>query len=324
MTDQRDDNQPMHRRGSATDGDEPSDVAALRVSPQAVATNERLRAHGMPEHSQRRAICITIDDFGLHAGINQAALELATMGHAQAIGCMVGGPAWPTGSPALRQLDAQQVDLGLHFDLTELPLLPRSVRSLPSLIRDSFLRRLDRRAVRAEIRAQLDAFEALVGRGPAYVDGHQHVHQLPIVRSELLAELAERYGSSKPWLRSTRRPRESRQALRERVKPWLIEQLGAGALATMARRMGYPQNGHLLGVYDFHGGAQQYRQRLAAWLAAARDGDLLMCHPSLAVPCDDGLIEARHAEYQVLSDPLFARQLREAGIEMQPMSRILG
>jgi chitin disaccharide deacetylase len=278
----------------------------------------------MPEHSQRRAICIAVDDFGLHDGINQAALELAAIGHAQAIGCLVGGPAWRTGSQALRQLDAQQVDLGLHLDLTESPLLPRTVRPLALLIRDSFLHRLELRSVRAEIMAQLNAFEEGVGRGPAYVDGHQHVHQLPIVRSELLQELAERYGQRKPWLRSTRSSRESKDAWRDRVKPWLIERLGAGGLATMARRMGYPQNRHLLGVYDFRGGARPYRQRLAAWLSAACDGDLLMCHPSLAVPCNDALIEARHAEYQVLSDPSLAKQLREAGIETWPMSRILG
>jgi chitin disaccharide deacetylase len=323
MADQRDDNQPMHRRSSASNGDEPSDPAALWVSSRPATPSDSVSAHAAPEHSQRRAICIVIDDFGLHAGINQAALELATMGHAQAIGCMVGGPAWRNGSPALRRLDAQQVDLGLHLDLTELPLLPRTVRPLSSLIRDSFLHRLDRRRVRAEIVAQLNAFEALVGRGPAYVDGHQHVHQLPIVRSELLHELGDRYGGSKPWLRSTRRSRTLKDAWGDRLKPWVIERLGAGGLAAMARRMGYPQNSHLLGVYDFSGGAQRYQQCLAAWLSAARDGDLLMCHPSLAVPCDDGLIEARCAEYQVLSDPVFATQLRDAGIETRPMSRIL-
>jgi chitin disaccharide deacetylase len=195
---------------------------------------------------------------------------------------------------------------------------------LSAVIRDSFLHRLDRRAVRAEIKAQLDEFEQGVGRGPAYIDGHQHVHQLPIVRSELLQELGERYGHGKPWLRSTRRSRALQDRWRDRFKPWLIEQLGAAGLATMARRLGYPQNSHLLGVYDFRGGAQQYRRRLAAWLSAARDGDLLMCHPSLAVPCNDTLIEARHAEYQVLSDPALVQQLLDAGTLTRPMSRIVG
>jgi chitin disaccharide deacetylase len=273
-----------------------------------------------------------VDDFGLHAGINQAALRLAAMGHVQAIGCLVGcmveGTAWPGWSRLLRRLEPHQVDLGLHLDLTESPLLLRPFQPLTRLIRDSFLHRLDRKALRAEIRAQLDSFEQVVGRMPAFIDGHQHVHQFPVVRSELLEELGDRYGWSKPWLRSTRRARntwaDQRPARRDLVKPWVIEQLGARGLASMARRLGYPQNARLLGVYDFRGGPQRYQQFLAVCLSAARNGDLLMCHPSLPDHANDPLIEARHAEFQVLSDPAFTVQLRDAGIDVWPMSRILG
>ncbi len=241
---------------------------------------------------------------------------------------MVGGQAWPGWSQLLRRLEPQHVDLGLHLDLTESPLLLRPFQPLTRLIRDSFLHRLDRKALRAEIRAQLDTFEQAIGRAPAYIDGHQHVHQFPVVRSELLEELGDRYGWSKPWLRSTRRARGTwaglRPACRDLVKPWVIEQLGSRGLASIARRVGYPQNAHLLGVYDFRGGPRRYQEFLAAWLSAARNGDLLMCHPSLPTHANDPLIEARSAEFRVLSDPAFALQLRDAGIDVRPMSRILG
>jgi hypothetical protein len=75
---------------------------------------------------------------------------------------------------------------------------------LRSLILDAYTRRLDRRSIRAEIRLQLNAFEAALGRAPDYIDGHQHVHQLPGVRAELLDELAARYRTDQqPWLRCT-------------------------------------------------------------------------------------------------------------------------
>lgn len=66
------------------------------------------------------------------------------------------------------------------------------------------MRRLAAVDIRAEIRAQLDTFEQMLGHGPAFVDGHQHVHQLPVVRHELLDELRSRYRDRLPWLRSTR------------------------------------------------------------------------------------------------------------------------
>ncbi|WP_292256660.1 ChbG/HpnK family deacetylase, partial [Mesorhizobium sp.] len=59
--------------------------------------------------------------------------------------------------------------------------------------------RIDEPDVHAELDAQYDRFvEALEGP-PDYIDGHQHVHFLPVVRNWLLA----RFGASagKPALR---------------------------------------------------------------------------------------------------------------------------
>jgi chitin disaccharide deacetylase len=304
----------VHECCGASNGDEPRDVAVLTMVEQL--------AHRAMKHSGQRAICIAADDFGLHAGINRAVLQLADQRVVNAIGCMVGGEAWPEGSRSLQRLEPKRVDIGLHLDLTESPLLPRTLRPLERLIVDSFLRRLDRGCLRAEISAQLDAFERAIGRAPAYVDGHQHVHQLPVVREALLCELGERYPGPKPWLRSTRADTSWRQCLR--FKPWLVERLGAAGLASMAIRACCLQNRRLLGVYDFYGGSQRYAQLLTAWLLAARAGDLLLCHPSLPMPSGEALIAARIAEFRVLSDPTFVQQLADAGIALELVSRILG
>ncbi|MBX3620748.1 MAG: ChbG/HpnK family deacetylase [Rhizobacter sp.] len=307
----------MHRRRAAAHGDEEGDAP----SGEGVG-------HGAAEHSGARAICVCVDDFGLHAGVNEAALRLAAMGRVHAIGCLVGGPAWPAGAARLRALPAEAVDVGLHLDFTERPCGPASRRGLAALIASSLAGRLDAGAVRAEIGAQLQAFEAALGRAPAFVDGHQHVHQLPVIRGALLHELSARYGAARPWLRRTRvggRPGTGR--LPAWAKARVIETLGAGGLAVLARAAGYPQNTGLLGVYDFRGGAARYRTLLAAWLHAAAEGDLLMCHPSAAMvltdPLADPLLGARCAEYAVLGGPAFEALRRDAALTLMPMSRIL-
>lgn len=288
--------------------------------------HERPHLAAPPLSPAPRRICVCVDDFGLHAGVDGAALHLADMRRVHAISCLVGGKSWIASSSWLRQFNPDDLDIGLHLDFTQVPLLGRSRRSLSELIVASHLRLLDRQAIRAEIRAQLDAFEQLMGRAPAYVDGHQHVHQLPLVRSELLAELTTRRYGVAPWIRSTRAPRARHAGTTTSpgpFKPWVIEALGASGLESAARQFGYPQNRHLLGVYDFRGGRGRFRQLLAGWLRSACDRDLLMCHPSLVVGDADPLIEARQAEFDVLSSVGCDADLRAAYVQLGPMSQML-
>ncbi len=248
------------------------------------------------------------------------------MHRVHAISCLVGGKSWGVSSRSLRRFNPGGIDIGLHLDFTEAPLFRASRRSLSEMIVASHLWLLNRRLIRAEIRAQLDAFEQALGHGPAFLDGHQHVHQLPMVRSELLAELQTRRGDAPPWIRSTRAPRAKRSASTtspERFKPWVIEGLGARGLAAAASSLGYPQNQHLLGVYGFQGGRSRYRELLAGWLLSASDGDLLMCHPSLSTRDADPLIDARQAEFDVLSSAGFNANLSAAQVQLGPMSQML-
>ena len=316
----------MNGSGDAANPDEPQDAARRAARPVTMhsATPKSLAR----EPGRTTVVCLCVDDFGLHSGVNDAALRLAGMARVHAIGSLVGAPAWKGGVPGLRQLDGEGLDVGLHLDLTEYPLLAGSRKPLRSLIAASFTHQIDRQAMRAEIQAQLNTFEAAIGHGPAFVDGHQHVHQFPVVRAELLAELTQRYGQQAPWIRSTRRARHPRAPIQgvpraPALKATLIEWLGSQRLAALAGPLGIRQNSRLLGVYDFQGGPARYRRLLQTWLAAARDADLLMCHPGLGVQHSDGLNAAREAEYQVLSSPQFDELLQANNITLWPMSRIL-
>ncbi|MEO6746202.1 MAG: ChbG/HpnK family deacetylase [Caldimonas sp.] len=275
------------------------------------------------EHNQRTRVCVCVDDFGMHSGVNEAALRLADLGRVHAIGALVGAPAWKSGRSALRHLPAATCDIGLHLDLTEFPLLEGTRRPLGRLVSLGVLHRIDRDGVRAEIRAQLDAFESALGRGPVFVDGHQHVHQLPGVRDELLVELRHRYGGCLPWIRCTRGAAGTAAGWSSRIKASVIEWLGADALAKAARCDGFLQNRALLGVYDFEGDDARYETLLRDWLRFAWDGDLLMCHPGRRSALDDPIAEARATEDRVLGSPAFERLLDDCAVSLHPMSRIL-
>jgi predicted glycoside hydrolase/deacetylase ChbG (UPF0249 family) len=265
-----------------------------------------------------RAIAVCADDFGLHDGIDQAAVQLARLGRITAISCLVDGPAWRTDAAALRDLP-RATELGLHLNLTEL-LGPGRTYSLRGLILRAYARALDHGTLRAEIQRQLGAFIANVGRLPDFVDGHQHVHQLPGVREALLAVLDEQAGAAQPWLRCTLPPVRSSQdwlPRGTRYKALVIARLGGAAFAALAAARGYRTNGRLLGVYGFDGTEDGYLDRLRTWLALARDGDLLMCHPAVPGTWRDPLLPARVREFRVLSSDAYGTLLQRAAISMR-------
>jgi predicted glycoside hydrolase/deacetylase ChbG (UPF0249 family) len=272
------------------------------------------------------ALCLCADDFGLNEGVNQAVARLVALGRLHATGALVGAPAWPLGRGWLRRAREGALDVGLHLDFTEHPLTT-APQALRALILRCHLGRVDRVAVRTEIRAQLDTFEDGMGRGPDFVDGHQHVHQLPTIRDLLVEELARRYppgGAHHLWVRQTRPSQEALAVAStpDAFKARTIGALGASALAAAVHRQGWRQNRSLLGVYGFTGGQPRYQQRLDGWLLAARTGDLLMCHPGHAGG-RDAIAPAREAEFQLLGGHAFGQRVRALGLVLRPMSDIL-
>ncbi len=273
-----------------------------------------------------KRICICIDDFGHSEGVDSAALVLAQKNHISALTAMVGGPHWPKSSPKLRELDRHRVDLGLHVDFTEFTLNPTCRYSLRTLWFRAYSRTLDVKQIYAEIKAQIDAFASAVGRLPDFIDGHQHVHQLPVIRQCLVEVINECYPQHKPAIRSTRAPSIKGQSgplgpdpMNRWFKPLLIQTLGGDALHRLAAADGIGMNQHLLGVYGFTDKAEQYAKRLQEWLKMAQTGDLIMCHPSSDVDVNDGIGAARVEEFAIFNSARWPVWLDQAGIRLVPM-----
>jgi predicted glycoside hydrolase/deacetylase ChbG (UPF0249 family) len=264
-----------------------------------------------PASPRSISLAVCIDDFGMHAGVNDAALELGRAGRVTAISCMVHGPAWRAGAQDAQRELRGKVDLGLHLDFTE--QWPGSTRhTLPALILSAYAGRLSSKETSDEVRRQFDAYEDASGARPDFVDGHQHVHQLPTIREALVAELRRRYPGQRPWIRNCAPPG------RFELKPHIIDMLGGAALRQLADQGGFPQNQHLLGVYGFAGTASAYRQRMGRWLSEAVDRDLLMCHPASGGA--DELVRARRIEYEFLRGGDFIDMLQQSGVTLARLS----
>lgn len=244
-------------------------------------------------------VTMCADDFGMSEAVNDGILQLAHEGKLQATSCLVQGPVFGRHAARLQQTRLQ---CGLHLNFTEPFPSAGIVLPLRRLVLASWARQLPAAAVHREIVQQLDVFEGSLGRMPDYIDGHQHVHQFPVIREALLDELVRRYPSGKrPWLRSTLPPRLTRLPQTTRFKAAAIAGLGGRRLVRLAQQAGFITNRRFLGVYDFAGGERTYAALLRQWLQTAQPGDLIMCHPAARVDSHDAMGEQRHAEFTVLA-----------------------
>lgn len=262
----------------------------------------------------------------MHAGIDEAALTLIRMGRVHAVSCMSSLPRWPDAAQSLKNFDSKSVDVGLHLNLTESPGGDRFGEPLSQLIVKAYCGLLPINEIEREINRQFDEFEAAMSRSPAFIDGHQHIHQLPDVQEIVLRAIAVRYPMKKPWLRSTRPSRNARFGGRSSGKKSLIHALGGRAFDKQARKLGCSQNSGFLGVYNFTGSAQQYLQRLKDWFEASQHGALLMCHPSAASATigdsNDVILPARLKEFQALTSDEFRNIATQSNVTLQPLSQL--
>lgn len=246
-----------------------------------------------------KRIALCADDFGSFHAADAGVLRLVELGRLGGVSCQVVGAAFAADAAALCERVAA-VDAGLHLDLAA------DRDALAALVARSHARALGRPYVRARIAAQLDAFERALGRAPAFVDGHQHVHQLPVVRDALLDLLATRYRRPGPLVRNTV-PLQGRGA-----KALAVAALGGYGLRRELRARGVPHNPDFAGIYALDGRAD-YGELFRGWLASASDGTLFLCHPGAAdADPADPIGPARAAELAYLSSPALVEDSRGA------------
>lgn len=260
-------------------------------------------------------IIMTADDYAQSAEIDRGILALIAMGRLTATSCLVLSPRWPQAAQQLTSQVRQSADIGLHLDFTQ--FAHELTHSLGALIVQSTFRMLPHVQVRRVIQRQLDLFEDTLGTPPDYVDGHQHVHQLPQIRDALMDELTRRYGSHGPWIRIARPP------FSDGFKAMVIKALGAASLEQLAVDKGLLYTKTLMGVYGFNLTAELYRQHLANWMDKAKSlpGPIaLMCHPACGVGTtslsDDPIFAARVTEYEVLAGAQLPVLLAQAHVSL--------
>lgn len=279
-------------------------------------------------------VALCADDYGIAPGVGVAVRDLLARGRLSATSAMAVSPHWPEEAQKLKALadGSDAFEVGLHLVLTDqapLAAMPKTaplgrLPSLPKMLGLALARALDGAEIAAEMERQLDRFEAAWGAPPAFVDGHQHAHQLPVVRRALLDLHARRLRPHGTRVRYCVRPVADILAAGVAVPRALVIAALGGAWARLGRSAGVPGNRHFAGV---RGPAERrpFGDQLKAWLATARPGTLIMCHPGSvdeALIAADPLTTPREGEYAFLAGDGLPRLLAETKVVLVPPGRL--
>lgn len=268
-----------------------------------------------------KRIILCADDYGQNLAISQAIIELLSEKNLSATSCLVTSPLWQNLVPRLEPLK-NNVDIGLHFNLTQGKPLSKELPAfftLKDLLIKTHLGKLDKRPFVAELNAQFDLFVNTVGQLPDFIDGHQHVHQFPIIRDavfdvydERLREMGHNY-----YIRSTFE-RSSLYRFKDVafLKQLAIQLTGGIKFKEELVKRKIPHNETFAGIYNFKD-ALSYARYFPRFLQQVNDSGLIMCHPALLSPEEaPEMANARHQEYLYLSSNHFLKQCREHDIKL--------
>jgi chitin disaccharide deacetylase len=271
-------------------------------------------------------LTLIADDYAMTAGVSRGILRLLEHGRIAGAGAMTNRSHWKGWSHAFRSFQGQR-DLGLHFNLTlGKPLTPMPILAadgvfpgIGEITKNALSFRLPADEIRDEINAQLDAFEGAVDAPPDFVDGHQHVHGMPGIRSILLEQLGKRYAASqRPWLRDPA-DRLSRVVKRGRM---IQKAVTVGSLVTgfgrAAKKAGFITNDSFAGFSAFDPKGD-YAADFTSYLLAPGQRHLVMCHPGEVddeLASLDPVIETRPQELAFLMSEQASDAIRNAGLSL--------
>lgn len=256
-----------------------------------------------------KKLLINADDFAQSAAIDAAIINLANRNLISSTSALVLSPRWPQSA---KLVASSPIQVGLHLDLTSDFTKPHGCYyPLPKLIFLAYTRQLNIQALEKAIELQWDAFVNALGRPPDFIDGHQHVHQLPMVRDALLSMIVKKsWGlQSKNWLRNC-------QIARFRgVKASIISILGAQSFRQKAQQLGINSNSDFAGVYNFDTNTN-LKIKWANWLNNLHgQTPLMMCHVATEAEFEvadkhtDAIYKARVNEYKWLMSDDFTELL---------------
>ncbi len=270
---------------------------------------------------------ICADDYGISDSVDDAVLELIQNNRLTASSCIVNCKNVKSSIPRLKEY-INKIDIGIHLSLTEgKPLSNQKadgglvdhngrLNSFWNLTAKAYSKSIQSTSAYHEIRTQLEVFSDLLGMMPDFIDGHQHVQQLPVIREAMVNVINDMNFS--PYIRIASLPGDWMMSELFRFSPKLtfnnmmINYPGRKA-GKLFMKNGFHCNRYLLGYY--HRKCEATFSEIVGLYTNINpiDKDIFFCHP--------GYEEKHRVDcFRFLLSGEFSRICSERGIALNRFS----
>ena len=257
----------------------------------------------MTIHTKQFLICA--DDYAFSTANSKAIRELLKNKKINATSCMSTSEHWPEQARLLTTLlkeipKSQRPLIGLHFCLTEpvnhtnkklaQPIIrswfTNNAISLPQILIRSQLRLLPKKQIYKILEFQWEQFIKHFGTLPDFIDGHQHVHQLPVVRGQIIKflknnKLTQDNTQNNFFVRATF-PTYGIKYKSTNLADWaklkILNICGAKKFRNLCNKNQLLTNSSFAGLYSNHDNSEQSHIQ-SKFLQHTPNLGLIMCHP---------------------------------------------
>jgi predicted glycoside hydrolase/deacetylase ChbG (UPF0249 family) len=261
----------------------------------------------MPKH-----LIINSDDYGRSPDISRGIRESHLRGVVSSTTCMMNIPT-TAADIAVALRETPNLGLGVHLVLTaEKPILPRDQLKTVTNEDGSFLKlavllskldQIDVSEVKAEWRAQIEAFITAAGRKPTHIDSHHHSSFFTPALFRGMLELAQEYDCAIRFPFTNNISNELQETFME--VPSLMKEFN-------------PRRPDVF-IVDFYD-EQATPEILVGIIKNIEEGSTeIMCHPGYvddAFAKESSYNKQRETELKILTDPTIKQAIQARSIEL--------
>lgn len=197
--------------------------------------------------------------------------------------------------------------IGLHLVLTHFKPLSKfkQIKVFPGIFElylNIIFNKILIYEIENEIKSQILEFKKIFGYLPKYIDGHHHVHQIPIITNILIRVVNEIYQDKKPVVRNTSLNISLILSNNISVVKTSILSVFGYFLKKKLKKNLIPTNDFFFGIYNFKN-IKQFKKNYYLFEKYKKKKSILMTHPSLKdseISNLDTLTDQRFIEYQAL------------------------